>query len=43
VIADGVPGAELVVVEGAAHMPNLERPDAFNAALQRLLDRLPQD
>jgi pimeloyl-ACP methyl ester carboxylesterase len=43
VIADGVPGAELVVVEGAAHMPNLERPDAFNAALQRLLDRLPQN
>jgi 3-oxoadipate enol-lactonase len=41
VIADGVPGAELVVVDGAAHMPNLERPDAFNAALQRLLDRVP--
>jgi pimeloyl-ACP methyl ester carboxylesterase len=42
-IADGVPGAELVVVDGAAHMPNLERPDAFNAALQRLLDRVPGD
>jgi 3-oxoadipate enol-lactonase len=41
VIAEGVPGAELVVVDGAAHMPNLERPDAFNAALQRLLDRVP--
>jgi 3-oxoadipate enol-lactonase len=41
VIADGVPGAELVVVDGAAHMPNLERPDAFNTALQRLLDRVP--
>ena len=40
VIADGVPGAELVVVDGAAHMPNLERPDAFNAALQRLLSRV---
>lgn len=43
VIADGVPGAELVVVDGAAHMPNLERPDAFNAALQRLLDRVAVD
>jgi 3-oxoadipate enol-lactonase len=39
-IADRVPGAELVVVDGAAHMPNLERPDAFNAALQRLLSRV---
>jgi 3-oxoadipate enol-lactonase len=37
-IVDGVPGAELVVVDGAAHLPNLERPEEFNAALQRLLD-----
>lgn len=34
-----IPGAELVVVEGAAHMPNLERPDAFNAALATFLQR----
>jgi pimeloyl-ACP methyl ester carboxylesterase len=40
VIADGVPGADLVVVDGAAHLPNLEHPEAFNAALQRLLDRV---
>jgi 3-oxoadipate enol-lactonase len=39
-IVDGVPGAELVVVDGAAHLPNLERPEEFNAALQRLLDCL---
>jgi 3-oxoadipate enol-lactonase len=39
-LADGVPGAELVVVDGAAHLPNLERPDAFNAALERLLSRV---
>ncbi|TQM06163.1 alpha/beta fold hydrolase [Pseudonocardia kunmingensis] len=39
-IADGVPGAELVVVDGAAHLPNLERPDAFDAAVARLLDRV---
>ncbi|MER5886059.1 alpha/beta hydrolase [Streptomyces sp. NPDC001941] len=30
----------LVVVEGAAHMPNLERPAEFNAALRAFLDRI---
>ncbi|MEU3458876.1 alpha/beta fold hydrolase [Streptomyces sp. NPDC006733] len=35
-----IPGSELVVVEGAAHLPNLERPEAFNAALGRFLDRV---
>jgi pimeloyl-ACP methyl ester carboxylesterase len=43
VISEGVPGAELVVVDGAAHMPNLERLRAFDAALQRLLDRVAKD
>jgi pimeloyl-ACP methyl ester carboxylesterase len=32
-----IPGARLAVIEGAAHMPNLERPDAFNAAVANLL------
>ncbi|SES05124.1 Pimeloyl-ACP methyl ester carboxylesterase [Lentzea xinjiangensis] len=32
-----VPGSALVVVDGAAHMPNLERPEAFNAAVADLL------
>ncbi|NKI41002.1 alpha/beta fold hydrolase [Streptomyces physcomitrii] len=36
-----VPGSALTVVEGAAHLPNLERPEAFNAALAEFLDRLP--
>jgi 3-oxoadipate enol-lactonase len=40
VIADAIPGAQLVVVEGAAHLPNLERPAAFDAALAALLDRV---
>jgi 3-oxoadipate enol-lactonase len=35
-----IAGSELVVVEGAAHLPNLERPDEFNAALGRFLDRV---
>ncbi len=30
----------LVVVDGAAHMPNLERPAEFNAALETLLGRV---
>ena len=30
--------SRLVIIEGAAHLPNLERPSAFNAALQSFLD-----
>jgi len=33
----------VVVGDGAAHMPNLERPEAFDAALQRLLERVEAD
>ncbi|HEU5208013.1 MAG TPA: alpha/beta hydrolase [Longimicrobiales bacterium] len=32
-------GSELLWLEGVGHMPNLERPAAFNAALDRLLAR----
>ena len=32
-----IPGSTLVVVHGAAHMPNLERPEAFNKVLDDLL------
>jgi pimeloyl-ACP methyl ester carboxylesterase len=32
-------GSELVWLEGVGHMPNLESPEAFNAALIRLLTR----
>jgi pimeloyl-ACP methyl ester carboxylesterase len=32
-----IPGSTLVVIEGAAHMPNLERPADFNTALLRFL------
>lgn len=35
---DRIPGSTLVVVEGAAHLPNLERPAAFDEALAELLD-----
>ncbi|HWG91105.1 MAG TPA: alpha/beta fold hydrolase [Candidatus Thermoplasmatota archaeon] len=39
-LADLVPGAELVVIPGAAHLSNLENPEAFNAALERFLSNL---
>ncbi|MFC4590193.1 alpha/beta fold hydrolase [Sphaerisporangium corydalis] len=35
-----IPGATLTVVEGAAHMPNLERPADFNRALHDFLTRV---
>lgn len=37
---DRIPGSTLVVVDGAAHMPNLERPAEFGAALDSLLERV---
>lgn len=36
-----IAGARLTVVDGAGHMPNLERPDAFNAAVADLLAAVP--
>ena len=39
-MAGRVEGADLVVVNGAAHLPNLENPAAFDAALERLLERV---
>lgn len=38
-IADSVPGADLVVLEGAAHIANVAVPDAFNAAVRDHLVR----
>lgn len=39
-IADGVPGAELVRIEGAGHLSNLEAPAAFDTALDEVLAAL---
>jgi pimeloyl-ACP methyl ester carboxylesterase len=32
-MADLIPGAELVVIEGAGHLSNLERPGEFSELL----------
>lgn len=39
-IAETVPGARLVVIPSAGHLPNLEQPEAFNAALVGFLRTL---
>jgi pimeloyl-ACP methyl ester carboxylesterase len=39
-LAAHIPGADLLLVEHAAHLPNLEQPEAFNAGLARFLARL---
>jgi len=35
-----IPGAQKVVIEGAGHAANLDKPEAFNAALMGFLERL---
>ena len=39
-MAAKIPGATKVIIEGAGHAPNLERPEAFNAAVSSFLERL---
>ncbi|MFD3520050.1 alpha/beta fold hydrolase [Streptomyces sp. NPDC058653] len=41
VMSEGIPDATLAVVEGAAHLPNLERRAEFDAVLGAFLDSLP--
>jgi len=36
---DGIPGSELVVLKNAAHLPNIEQRDLFNATLIEFLNR----
>jgi 3-oxoadipate enol-lactonase len=38
-LAGCLPGPEVVVMDGVGHLPNLERPDAFNEDLLRFLSR----
>jgi 3-oxoadipate enol-lactonase len=39
-IHDLIPNATLKIVDGAGHMPNLERQTEFTATVQHLLDSL---
>lgn len=39
-MADRIPDCTLAVIDGAAHMPNLERPQQFNTALAAFLKTL---
>ncbi len=39
-LADGIPGARLVVIEAAGHLANQERPEAFNDAVTSFLAAL---
>ena len=38
-LARRIPGAELVMIEGAGHLPNLEQPERFNQILADFLKR----
>jgi pimeloyl-ACP methyl ester carboxylesterase len=39
-MAAKIPGAEMVVLEGAGHAANIDQPDAFNAAVGGFLSKL---
>ncbi len=39
-MVDAIPGAELVVLPGAAHLSAIEQPKAFEAALRRFIETL---
>ncbi|MBN8638959.1 MAG: hypothetical protein J0M07_26830 [Anaerolineae bacterium] len=37
VLAEGIPNAQKAIIEGAAHVPSFERPEAFNPLLLEFL------
>ncbi|HPF34388.1 MAG TPA: alpha/beta fold hydrolase [Candidatus Krumholzibacteria bacterium] len=41
--ASRLPDAQLVVIPGAGHLPNLEQPEAFNAAVRTFLESFYED
>jgi pimeloyl-ACP methyl ester carboxylesterase len=38
-MADAIPGATLLVIEGAGHVSNLEQPDTFSGAIEEHVER----
>lgn len=41
-LASVIPGSELVIIGGAGHLSNIERPEEFNSALDRFLSGVEQ-
>jgi pimeloyl-ACP methyl ester carboxylesterase len=41
-LVDGIPSAELCIIEKAGHFPMLEQPTAFNPILRKFLSKLPR-
>jgi 3-oxoadipate enol-lactonase len=39
-MSERIPKARFVVIHGTGHLPNLERPAAFNSALEQFLDHV---
>jgi pimeloyl-ACP methyl ester carboxylesterase len=39
-MAAKIPGAKLATIQGAGHAANIDRPEAFNAAIRGFLDEL---
>jgi len=39
-MSDAIPGAELAVIPGAGHLPNMEKPEEFNKVLHNFLHRV---
>jgi pimeloyl-ACP methyl ester carboxylesterase len=37
-----IPDARFVAISGAGHLPNLETPEAFNAAVREFVESLPK-
>ena len=41
-LAQAIPSSELVIIEGAGHVVNLEKSESFNKALSNFLSRIEQ-
>jgi len=41
IMSDNIPGAQLAVIDGVGHLPNMEAPEEFNRLLQRFLSDTP--
>lgn len=39
IMSDNIPGAQLAVIPGAGHLPNMETPDVFNKILREFLQQ----